>query len=77
MKSNIDLAVDIWKEIRTFIHDSHDKKESGEALTTVLLEYFDGEEIVEVFKFDKNVINSVAEQTGTDISDDDIWEDEE
>lgn len=70
---NIDLAVQLWKETRTFIHDKHDLKEAGEAVATVLLENFDGEEIVDAFSFDKNVVNSVAEQTGVEV-DDDIWD---
>ena len=72
---SIDLAVQLWKETRSFIHDSHDKKEAAEAVTTVLMEYFDAEEIAEVFKFDKNVINSIAEYLGDDL-DDDYYDDE-
>ena len=55
---SIDFAVQMWKETRSFIHDSHDKKEAAEAVTTVLMEYFDAEEIAAAFKFDKNIINN-------------------
>ena len=71
----IELAVQLWKETKAFVHDSHDKKEAAEAVTSVLMEYFDAEEIAEAFKFDKNVINSVAEYLGDDL-DDDYYDDE-
>jgi hypothetical protein len=67
---SIDFAVQMWKETRSFIHDNHDKKEAAEAVTTVLMEYFDAEEIAAAFKFDKNIINSVAEYLGDDAGDD-------
>ena len=73
---SIELAVNLWKETKNFIHDSHDKKEAAEAVTSVLMEYFDAEEIAEAFKFDKNVINSVAEYLGDDL-DDDYYSDED
>ena len=72
---NIDFAVELWKEVRSFIHDNHDKKEAGEAVATVLLEHFDADDIVDAFKFDKNVVNSVAEQTGTEVDDNEMWDD--
>jgi hypothetical protein len=58
---SIDLAVQMWKESRSFIHDSFDKKEAAEAVSTVLMEHFDADDIAEAFKFDKNIINSIAE----------------
>ena len=58
---SIDLAVQMWKESRSFIHDSYDKKEAAEAVSTVLMEHFDADDIAEAFKFDKNIINSIAE----------------
>mgnify|MGYP000751868130 CR=1 FL=1 len=67
---SIELARELWKETKNFVHDSHDKKEAAEAVTAVLMEYFDAEEIAEAFKFDKNVINSVAEYLGDDLDDD-------
>ena len=73
---SIDFAVQMWKETRSFIHDSHDKKEAAEAVTTVLMEYFDAEEIADAFKFDKNIINSIAEYLGDD-ADDDYYDDED
>ena len=73
---SIDFAVQMWKETRSFIHDSHDKKEAAEAVTTVLMEYFDAEEIADAFKFDKNIINSIAEYLGDD-ADDDLYYDED
>ena len=76
MKMSIELAVELWKQTKNFIHDSHDKKEAAEAVTSVLMEYFDAEEIAEAFKFDKNVINSVAEYLGDDL-DDDYYSDED
>lgn len=63
---SIELAEQLWKETKTFIHDSHDKKEAAEAVTSVLMEHFDAEEIAEVFKFDKNVMNSIAEYIDTE-----------
>ena len=72
---SIELARELWKETKNFVHDSHDKKEAAEAVTAVLMEYFDAEEIAEAFKFDKNVINSVAEYLGDDL-DDNYYEDE-
>ena len=72
---SIELAVQLWKETKNFIHDSHDKKEAAEAVTTVLMEYFDAEDIAEAFKFDKNVINSIAEYLGDDL-DDEYYDDE-
>lgn len=72
---SLELARDLWKETRTFIHDDHDQKESAEAVTAVLMEHFDAEEIAEAFKFDKNVINSIAEYLGDDL-DDEYYEDE-
>ena len=66
---SIELAIELWKETKNFIHDSHDKKEAAEAVTSVLMEYFDADEIAEAFKFDKNVINSVAEYLGDDLDD--------
>ena len=73
---SIDFAVQMWKETRSFIDDSHDKKEAAEAVTTVLMEYFDAEEIAAAFKFDKNIINSVAEYLGDDAGDDFYDEDD-
>ena len=73
---SIELAIELWKETKNFIHDSHDKKEAAEAVTSVLMEYFDADEIAEAFKFDKNVINSVAEYLGDDL-DDDYYSDED
>jgi hypothetical protein len=67
---SIELARELWKETKNFVHDSHDKKEAAEAVTAVLMEYFDAEEIADAFKFDKNVINSVAEYLGDDLDDD-------
>ena len=67
---SIELARELWKETKNFVHDSHDKKEAAEAVTAVLMEYFNAEEIAEAFKFDKNVINSVAEYLGDDLDDD-------
>lgn len=67
---SIELARELWKETKNFVHDSHDKKEAAEAVTAVLMEYFDAEEIAEAFKFDKNVINSIAEYLGDDLDDD-------
>ena len=72
---SIELARELWKETKNFVHDSHDKKEAAEAVTAVLMEYFDAEEIAEAFKFDKNVINSIAEYLGDDL-DDDYYDDE-
>jgi hypothetical protein len=66
---SIDLAVQMWKESRSFIHDSFDKKEAAEAVSTVLMEHFDAEEIAEAFKFDKNIINGIAEYLGDDLDD--------
>ena len=71
-----DLAVQMWKESRSFIHDSYDKKEAAEAVSTVLMEHFDADDIAEAFKFDKNVINSVAEYLGDDL-DDEYYGDED
>lgn len=73
---SIELAIELWKETKNFIHDSHDKKEAAEAVTSVLMEYFDADEIAEAFKFDKNVINSVAEYLGDDL-DDEYYGDED
>jgi len=67
---SIELARELWKETKNFVHDSHDKKEAAEAVTAVLMEYFDAEEIADAFKFDKNVINSIAEYLGDDLDDD-------
>ena len=67
---SIELARELWKETKNFVHDSHDKKEAAEAVTAVLMEYFNAEEIAEAFKFDKNVINSIAEYLGDDLDDD-------
>jgi len=72
---SIELAVQLWKETKNFIHDSHDQKEVAEAVTAVLMEHFDAEEIAEAFKFDKHVINSIAEYLGDDL--DDEYYDEE
>ena len=72
---SIELARELWKETKNFVHDSHDKKEAAEAVTAVLMEYFDAEEIADAFKFDKNVINSIAEYLGDDL-DDDYYDDE-
>ena len=72
---SIELARELWKETKNFIHDSHDQEEAAEAVTTVLMEYFDAEEIAEAFKFDKNVINSIAEYLGDDL-DDEYYDDE-
>ena len=63
---SIDLAVQMWKESRRFIHDSYDKKEAAEAISTVLMEHFDADDIAEAFKFDKNIINSIAEYINDD-----------
>ena len=73
---SIELAIEMWKETKNFIHDSHDKKEAAEAVTSVLMEYFDADEIAEAFKFDKNVINSIAEYLGDDL-DDEYYGDED
>ena len=73
---SIELAIELWKETKNFIHDSHDKKEAAEAVTSVLMEYFDADEIAEAFKFDKTVINSVAEYLGDDL-DDEYYGDED
>ena len=73
---SIELAIELWKGTKNFIHDSHDKKEAAEAVTAVLMEYFDADEIAEAFKFDKNVINSVAEYLGDDL-DDEYYGDED
>ena len=72
---SIELARELWKETRNFIHDEHDKKEGAEAVTAVLMEYYDAEEIADAFKFDKNVINSIADYLGDDL--DDEYYDEE
>ena len=72
---SIELAVQLWKETKSFVHDSHDKKEAAEAVTTVLMEHFDAEEIAEAFEFDKNVIHSIAEYLGDDL-DDEYYEEE-
>ena len=72
---SIELAVQLWKETKNFVHDSHDKKEAAEAVTAVLMEHFDAEEIAEAFKFDKNVIHSIAEYLGDDL-DDEYYEEE-
>lgn len=76
---SIDFAVQMWKETRSFIHDSHDKKEAAEAVSTVLMEHFDADEIADAFKFDKNVINSIAEYINDDELDelDNYLEDED
>jgi len=71
----IELARELWKETKNFIHDSHDQKEAAEAVTAVLMENFDTEEIAEAFKFDKNVINSIAEYLGDDLDDEYYEED--
>ena len=73
---SIELAIELWKETKNFIHDSHDKKEAAEAVTSVLMEHFDADEIAEAFKFDKNVINSIAEYLGDDL-DDEYYGDED
>ena len=72
---SIELAVQLWKETKNFIHDSHDQTEAAEAVTAVLMEHFDAEEIAEAFKFDKNVIHSIADYLGDDL--DDNYYDEE
>jgi len=72
---SIELARELWKETKNFIHDSHDQKEAAEAVTAVLMENFDAEEIAEAFKFDKNVIHSIAEYLGDDL-DDEYYEEE-
>jgi len=72
---SIELAVQLWKETKNFIHDDHDQKESAEAITAVLMEHFDAEDIAEEFKFDKNVINSVADYLGDDLDDEYYEED--
>jgi len=63
---SIELAVQLWKETRGFIHEAHDKKEAAEATATVLMEYFDVAEIADAFKFDKNIIDSIAEYIDDD-----------
>ena len=63
---SIDLAVQMWKESCSFIHDSFDKKEAAEAVSTVLMEHFDADDIADAFKFDKNIINSIAEYINDD-----------
>ena len=73
---SIELAREIWKETKNFIHDSHDQKEAAGAVATVLMEHFDAEEIAEAFKFDKNVIHGIAEYLGEDL-DDEYYEDDE
>jgi hypothetical protein len=72
---SIELAVQLWKETKTFIHDEHDQKESAEAVTAVLMEHFDAEEIADAFKFDKNVIHSIADYLGDDLDDEYYEED--
>ena len=72
---SIELARELWKETKNFIHDSHDQKEASEAVTSVLMEHFDADEIAEAFKFDKNVIHSIAEYLGDDL-DDEYYDDE-
>ena len=72
---SIELARELWKETKNFIHDSHDQKEAAEAVTSVLMEHFDADEIAEAFKFDKNVIHSIAEYLGDDL-DDEYYDDE-
>jgi len=75
---SIDLAVQMWKESRSFIHDSHDKKEAAEAVSTVLMEHFDADDIADAFKFDKNIINSIAEYINNDeLEDLDDYHDDE
>ncbi len=75
---SIELAVQLWKETKSFVHDSHDKKEAAEAVTTVLMENFNAEEIAEAFKFDKNIINSIAEYINDDkLEDLDDYHDDE
>ena len=73
---SIELAVQLWKETRGFIHESHDKKEAAEAAATVLMEYFDVADIADAFKFDKNIIDSIAEYLGDDLDDDYYDEDD-
>lgn len=73
---SIELAVELWKETKTFIHDDHDQKESAEAVTAVLMEHFDVDEIADAFKFDKNVIHSIADYLGDDL-DDEYYEDDD
>lgn len=70
---SIDFAVQMWKETKSFIHDSHDKREAAEAVVAVLMENFDAEDIRDAFKFDKNIVHAVAEYAGLD----DIQEDYE
>ena len=75
---SIDLAVQLWKETRSFIHDSYDKKEAAEAVSTVLMEHFDADDIADAFKFDKNIINSIAEYINDDeLEDLDDYHDDE
>jgi len=75
---SIDLAVQMWKESRSFIHDSYDKKEAAEAVSTVLMEHFDADDIADAFKFDKNIINSIAEYINNDeLEDLDDYHDDE
>ena len=75
---SIDLAVQMWKESRSFIHDSFDKKEAAEAVSTVLMEHFDVDDIADAFKFDKNIINSIAEYINDDeLEDLDDYHDDE
>lgn len=76
---SIELAVQLWKETRNFIHDSHDKKEASEAVVAVLMENFDLEEIQESFKFDKHIIHASAEYAGLDNVDadpDEFWDED-
>ena len=76
---SIELAVQLWKETRNFIHDSHDKKEAAEAAVAVLMENFDAEEIRNAFKWDKKIITAVAEYAGLDEIDadpDEFWDDD-
>ena len=74
---SIELAVQLWKETRTFIHDLHDKKEAADAVATVLMEHFDVAEIADAFKFDKNIIHSIAEYINDDeFNEDDHYDDD-
>ena len=63
---SIELAVELWKETKNFIHDSHDKREAAEAVVAVLMENFDAEDICDAFKFDKNILHAAAEYAGLD-----------
>ena len=75
---SIELAAQLWKETRNFIHDTNDKAEAAEAVVTVLMENFGAEEIAEEFKFDKHIKHAVAEYIDHDDlqeSDDEYYDD--